>query len=60
MEELIQALRGIADEMEAGDWEPQEAAVLICRDEEGCLTFCGWGAWAEIPAQAAVTRRATA
>ena len=53
-------LRRIADEMESGEWEPQEAAVLISRDAEGYLTFCGWGDWGNLIEQAHITRKATA
>lgn len=55
---LLDMLRNVADQMESGMWEDQEAAVLITRDGEGYLTFCGWGRWGNLIEQAAITKRA--
>ena len=60
MEKLAEMLRRIADEMDAEDWIPQEAAVLITRDEDGYLTFCEWGESGQLVDQAAQTKRTTA
>jgi len=55
--DLAEGLRRIADEMERGDWEEQECAVVISRDAEGMLTFCGWGCWGQLIDQAHRTKR---
>jgi hypothetical protein len=59
-EMLHEFLRHLADQMDEGLWEDQEAAVLITRDGEGYLTFCGWGRWGNLIEQAATTRRTAA
>lgn len=57
MEGLIEMLRRVANEMEAGDWHEANAAVLIVRDAEtGMLTYCDWGDTGNLVADAAKTR----
>ena len=58
-EGLIDHLRCIADEMEAGNWTDQEAAVLITRGVDGYLTFCEWGKTGQLIAEAAQIKRTT-
>lgn len=60
MDTIIRWLRTLLEEMENDDWEEQEAAVLITRDEEGYITFCGCGEWGTLVEDAARTRRTAA
>ena len=50
---LADRLQMVAGEIREGQWPRLDAAVLVCRQEDGELTLCTWG-------ESTVTREAIA